>query len=250
MTEFYEDVISRANAEWYDLLSRLNPSCSPFTHEFQFAWVCNEDVFDYIYHTHRRDIIVSEDSSLWMTAREIRYRGHPVRIRTYWEDCHNQNPMFAAIVLNGEEAAEYTAHHYLNWFPVGTKVLRGDYLLEVVEAGRHHVLTTIGTALDYQWYITSHFIGRRTEPNDNKTYISSNYEWPGARDASWIRDWDWPTYDLRAEDIRAALAREDARQWTRRGLGKFTHEYRAPELDDDFESPDLSTLFGDVMPKE
>ncbi len=159
--------------------------------------------------------------------------------------------MFVVVMVEDENVAEYMAHHYLDWFPVGTKILRGDYLLEVMGGGRHHALTTIGMAFDYRVHKTFRSPAEGTNPYNNETYISSNYEWPSARYADRISDWDWSrTYDLRAEDIRAALAREDARQWTRRDLGKFTHECRAPELDDDFESPDLSTLFGDVMPKE
>ena len=222
MTEFYEEVVLRANAEWHDLLSRLSPSCSPFMHEFQFAWVCNEDVFDYIYHTHQRDIVVSEDFSSWTTARKILYRGLPVRIRTYWEDCHNQSPMVVAIVLKGEEAAEYTARYHLDWFPVGTKVLQGNYLLEVMEAGRHHALTTIGMALDYQWYMASHFIGRQMAPNDNKTDISYGNSRGSYSDSSLFSNRNWEMDDI------VGRTRRDPKR----------------DLCDNFESADLSILFG------
>ena len=149
--------------------------------------------------------------------------GLPVRIKPYRSGELHSGQMFVATILNDGEIDEYVKDFYFDWFPAGSKILKGDYLFEVVESGRHRSVSMIGMAFDYKRYMHWKISSRPCVPYDNETYTSYDLSrLQGTSSAEFDRKyWEWDGWHLR-EGATSSRA----------------------ELDDNFESADLSILFG------
>lgn len=252
----YEEIVARAIHERVLLQEHLNRVLTPFEQEPAICWICTRDMWGYICSEAYGDVraSVSSDYSFFQDTIDIRYRGLPVHIREN-ASASDEDKLFPAIV------SQYIEQGFIDRLLPGMRILRNTSIFEVLEApSNSNALTLfglilsgyaedrafsagvyagrIGTTETHQWNY------RQTGISDEP--ISFNYDFDGAWERERARDlylrFTDPVFSQGTNSMEFRYG--DSRMKRDILTGEWLGDLRTTELDDNFESADLSILFG------
>lgn len=255
MAVTYEEIITRAIHNNMLLQEHLERALTPFEPELPIGWICTRDMWGYICSEAHGEITVAEWFDVWLEAREIRYRGLPVHIRNAAGDTEDEDRFFPAVILKSIEQG------FIDRLSPGTRILHGTHIYEVVEAPANSNALTLfaatlsGHAAD-EAFSAGVYAGRIRMSDthlwyDRQTGISDE---PIRADCDFDRAWDRE----RARDLYLRYTGRTFGQGTssmelrydhfmKRDIlaGEWAGDWQTEELGDNFESADLSILFGE-----
>ena len=252
----YEEIVARAIHKRVLLQGHLDRVLTPFEQEPAICWICTRDMWGYICSEAYGDVraSVSSDYSFLQDTIDIRYLGLPVHIREN-ASASDEDKLFPAIVSRDIEQG------FIDRLLPGTRILRNTSILEVLEApSNSNALTLFGLILssyaEDRAFSAGVYAGRigTTEThqwNHSQTGISDesirfNYDF----DRAWERE---RARDLYLRFTDPAFGQGTSSMEFRYGgsrmkrdvlTGEWVGDLYTTELDDNFESADLSILFG------
>lgn len=251
----YEEIVARAIHKRALLQEHLDHVLTPFEQEPAICWICTRDMWGYICAEAYGEITVAERPDIWMDTREIRYRGLSVHIRNGEDAQSDEDKLFPAIVLTSVEQG------LIDRLVPGIRILRGDSILEVLEWSiGSNALTLFGLILsgyaEDRAFSAGVYAGRigTTEThqwNYRQTGISDepvrvNYDFDRAWERERARDlylrFTDPVFSQGTSSMEFRYG--DSRMKRDILAGEWLGDLRTTELDDNFESADLSILFG------
>lgn len=216
MIPYYNDLIANANVRMGNQKAYLESILTPFEVDVHFTWIVTPEILAYIGSEFRNNVAVSYEYD-WIASPSIgyiRYRGDPVKLR---------NPDLCGGALDEIFPAVTVPEYHqglIDRLPIGARVLIGNSVLEVIPGpNTSHSVTVFCTILSTAQegdVITGRF------RYGNETYISYGNSRSHYSDSSPFSNRNWEIDDI---------------VWrTNRDLKR--------DLCDNFESADLSTLFG------
>lgn len=216
MIPYYNDLIASANVRMGNQKAYLESILTPFEADVYFTWIVTPEILAYIGNEFRNNVAVSYESD-WLASPsigQIRYRGDQVKLRGPDLSGDPWDEIFPAVTV-----PEYH-QGLIDRLPIGARVLIGNSVLEVIPGPNNsHSVTVFCTILSTAQegdVITARF------RYGNETYISYGNSRGHYSDSSLFSNRNWEMDDI------VGRTRRDPKR----------------DLCDNFESADLSILFG------
>lgn len=216
MTPYYSNLIANANVRMENWKAYLESILTPFEVDVHFTWIVTPEILAYIGNEFRNNVVVSYEYDWFVSpsAGQIRYRGDPVKLRNPDLFGEPRDEIFPAVTV-----PEYH-QGLIDRLPIGARVLIGNSVLEVIPGPNNShsvtVFCTILSAAQEGDVLTGRF------RYGNETYISYGNSRGRYSDSSLFSNRNWEM-----DDIVERIHRDPKR-----------------DLCDNFESADLSILFG------
>lgn len=216
MIPYYNDLIASANVRMGNQKAHLESILTPFEVDVYFTWIVTPEILAYIGNEFRNNVEVSYEYD-WFASpsvEQIRYRGDPVKLRSPDLSGDPWDEIFPAVTV-----PEYH-QGLIDRLPIGARVLIGNSVLEVIPGPNNsHSVTVFCTILSTAQE-GGVLVGRFRYGNE--TYISYGNSRDRYSDSSLFSNRNWEMDDI------VGRTRRDPKR----------------DLCDNFESADLSILFG------
>ena len=216
MTPYYSNLIANANVRMESQKAYLESILTPFEVDVYFTWIVTPEILAYIGNEFRNNVAVSYEYD-WFASPSvgrIRYRGDPVNLRSPDSSGDPWDEIFPAVTV-----PEYH-QGLIDRLPIGARILIGNSVLEVIPGPNNsHSVTVFCTILSPAHegdVLTARF------RYGNETYISYGNSRSQYSDSSLFSNRNWEMDDI---------------------VGRI-HRDLERDLCDNFESADLSILFG------
>lgn len=216
MIPYYNDLIASANVRMGNQKAYLESILPLFEVDVYFTWIVTPEILAYIGNEFRNNVAVSYESD-WLASPsigQIRYRGDQVKLRGPDLSGDPWDEIFPAVTV-----PEYH-QGLIDRLPIGARILIGNSVLEVIPGPNNsHSVTVFCTILlpaHEGDVLTARF------RYGNETYISYGNSRSHYSDSSPFSNRNWEMEDI---------------------VGR-THRDLTRDLCDNFESADLSILFG------
>ena len=216
MIPYYNDLIASANVRMGNRKAYLESILTPFEVDVHFTWIVTPEILAYIGNEFRNNVAVSYESDWFASPSvgQIRYRGDQVKLRGPDLSGDPWDEIFPAVTV-----PEYH-QGLIDRLPIGARVLIGNSVLEVIPGPNNsHSVTVFCTILSTAQegdVLTGRF------RYGNETYISYDSSRGRYSDSSMFSGRNWEMDDI------VGRTRRDPKR----------------DLCDNFESADLSILFG------
>lgn len=216
MIPYYNDLIASANVRMENQKAYLESILTPFEVDVHFTWIVTPEILACIVSEFRNNVAVSYEND-WIASPSIghiRYRGDPVKLRNPDLCGEPWDEIFPAVTV-----PEYH-QGLIDRLPIGARVLIRNSVLEVIPGPNNsHSVTVFCTILSTAHEVDA-TIGRFRYGNE--THISYDSSRGRYSDSSMFSSRNWEMDDI------VGRTRRDPKR----------------DLCDNFESADLSTLFG------